>query len=533
MTKRWQDSNAVYQIYPRSFKDTNGDGVGDLRGITEKLSYIADVVGAEAIWLSPFYPSPQTDCGYDVSDYCAIDPLFGTMEDFDDLLSKAHEKGLKVMIDFVPNHTSDQHEWFRESRSNRDNPKREWYVWRDTPNNWRSISGGSSWTLDETSGQYYLHSFMSSQPDLNWENEEVREAMRGVMRFWCDKGVDGFRVDAVWVLSKDPTFADDPVNELYNHPDEYGGYKHTACKNGARLQEYLHVFTDTVAEYDDKFVIFEYYPDAMLGDENQQLRVLHEVDPHHASPFYFEGLHQPWHAQQFGQALETYLQSLPTNARAVFCFSNHDQPRPVSRYGEEQARLIAFLQMTLPGLPVMYYGDEIGMENVTIPPELTKDKFEKTGDSGGRDPERTPMQWDDSWQAGFTSGTPWLPVHDGSIQRNVALEIDDADSWLTLYRQLFALRKEPLLREGSFQVITLDNGYVLAYLREYAGERGYVLLNFADAPQTVTLPERVDEIVVATHPGAAVLEADACHVTLQAFAAVLVTASSGPDSSKE
>lgn len=521
MTKPWRDINAVYQIYPRSFKDTDDNGIGDLPGIIQKLEYIADTLGAEAIWLSPFYPSPQADCGYDVSDFCSVDPLFGTMVDFDALVVGAHEKGLKVMIDLVPNHTSDQHAWFQESRSSRDNPKRDWYVWRDEPNNWISISGGSSWTLDETTGQYYLHSFMSSQPDLNWENPDVREAIKGTMRFWFDKGVDGFRVDAVWELSKDYTFADDPRND--GPEGEYSGYIHRACKDGPRLAEYLGELASVAKEYDDKYVLFEYYPDSQTGNVYEQLKLLHDVAPDVSAPFCFEGLHQPWHATHFGEALRDYLLTVPENARPSFCFSNHDQTRPVTRFGEDQARLIALLQMTLPGMPVMYYGDEIGMESGMIPEQLTKDKFEKTGDMGGRDPERTPMQWDDTVLGGFTGGTPWLPMNENTLKKNVMTELRDQDSWLNFYRQLLALRKESaVMRHGDFELVESDSGYVLAYKRVLDNTAYYVVCNFAAAMQVVSLPVPMQKVHVMTHLGSATILEDG-RVSLQGYAAAILS----------
>jgi len=523
MTKLWRDVNVVYQIYPRSFKDTNSDGVGDLPGVTQGLDYITKVLGAEAIWISPFYPSPQADCGYDVSDYCAVDPLFGTMDDFDALLAVAHERELKVMIDLVPNHTSDQHAWFQESRSSKDNPKRDWYIWRDQPNNWISISGGSSWEFDATTSQYYLHSFMSSQPDLNWENPEVRNAIKDVIRFWFNKGIDGLRVDAVWALSKDPNFADDVTNESYNgQSGEFASHIHGSCKNGPRLTEYLQEIAAVAKEYSDKYVLFEFYPDLMLGNENDQLKLVHEAAPEVSAPFYFEGLHQPWHATDFGKALTAYLDIVPNTSRPSFCFSNHDQPRLISRYGEEQARLIAFLQMTLPGLPVMYYGDEIGMENVDIPEDLLKDKFETTGDSGGRDPERTPMQWNDSPLGGFTTSVPWLPLHPNIVKRNVVSELHDPGSWLSLYRQLLALRKDSVLQRGNFEVVDSGSGYVLAYKRSLEGTVQYVVCNFAAAMQIVTLPIPMKKILAETHIGSATIRDDG-RVSLQGFGAALLS----------
>lgn len=527
---RWTDVNVLYQIYPRSFKDVNGDGVGDLAGITEKLDYVSDVLGVDAVWVSPFYPSPQTDCGYDVSDYYGVDPLFGSMADADTFIAAAHAKRIKVMLDLVPNHTSDQHAWFQESRSSRASAKRDWYVWRDIPNNWRSISGGSSWTYDETTGQYYLHSFMPSQPDLNWENLQVRAAMKDVIRFWFSKGVDGFRVDAVWVLSKNTAFPDDPVNDRYEgSKDDFGAYIHRSCKNGPRLVEHLRDLVSVTREYSDKYFLFEYYPDEQLGDVHAQICALHSVAPGLAAPMYFEGLHQPWHAEHVGRTLTDYLRTLPDGVRPSFCFSNHDQPRLVGRYSEAQARLVAFMQMTLPGLPVMYYGDELGMEQVDIAAERMKDLFEKTIDSGGRDPERTPMQWDGSLTGGFTTGTPWLPVPKSAAWKNVDSEYGDPQSWLTLYQQLLQLRREPLWQRGSFTVVDTDTGYVLAYARELDGQRYYVALNYADAAQICALPEVIVDVVAMTHPGAVTVRSDG-RVSLEGFGAAVLVPRAGQGS---
>lgn len=530
MAKTWREVNAVYQIYPRSFKDTNDDGIGDLAGISQGLGYVSKVLGAEAIWISPFYPSPQTDCGYDISDYCSVDPIFGTMADFENLISAAHEQDLKVMLDLVPNHTSDQHPWFQQSRASRDNPKRDWYVWRDQPNNWLSVSGGSSWEFDPSTNQFYLHSFMNSQPDLNWENPAVREAIKEVMRFWFDKGVDGFRVDAVWALSKDANFTDDPENETSTaESGTYGHFVHKNCKNGPHLTEYLDEIASVAREYDDKYILFEYYPDTMLGDENEQLRQLHNVAPDVAAPFYFEGLHKPWHATGFGEALSRYFAVVPEGTRPSVCFSNHDQQRLVSRYGEEQARLVALLQMSLPGLPVMYYGDEIGMEDVEIPQELTKDKFEKTGDSGGRDPQRTPMQWSDSPFAGFSTIHPWLPVGPNVTKRNVVSELHDPDSWLTMYQGLLKLRTEALWQRGSFEIVDCGSGYVLAYKRSLDNALCYVVCNFAAAMQILELPSSVDTIVAETHIGSTTIREDG-RVSLQGFGAAILSGAAPRDS---
>lgn len=497
--KHWRDVNAIYQVYPRSFKDSDGDGIGDLKGITEKLNYLADDLGVEAVWISPFFPSPQADCGYDVSDYCDVDPMFGSMQDFDELLAESHKRGLKVMIDLVPNHTSDQHEWFKESRFSRYNPKRDWYVWRDQPNNWLSISGGSSWTYDGATEQYYLHSFMSSQPDLNWENPVVREAIKDVMRFWFDKGVDGFRVDAVWVLSKDVNFPDEPINPEYNGPEgQFGSHIHRPCKNGSKLRDHLGELAGVASEYDDKYLLFEFYPDAMLGDAHQQVVDIATVNPAYSAPFYFELLHQEWNAEKIGQTVADYLGRLPDGSKPTFSLTNHDQPRLISRYGEARARLMALLLFALPGLPGMYYGDEIGMENVDIPPELTKDKFEKTGDSGGRDPQRTPMQWDASLNGGFSSSPKtWLPLHEDFHEQNVASELTSPGSWLQFYKKLLKLRDNPVLKGGDFEIASVNNGYIFAFARRRDDKEILVLLNFADSDQMAHL-QQVGTVILST-----------------------------------
>lgn len=522
----WQDVGVVYQIYPRSFLDTNGDGIGDLPGIIDKLDYIKNIVGADAIWLSPHYLSPQEDFGYDVASYTQIAPEYGTMEDAENLISQAHKVGLKVMFDIVPNHTSDQHEWFAESRAGRYSPKRDWYVWRDPkpdgsePNNWRSMAGGKSWTLDEATGQYYLHSFLPSQPDLNWENPRVREAMKSVCRFWFRKGLDGFRVDAVWVVAKDPELHDDP-QWPGTSGESYGDYQHLRCKNGPRLHEYLKELTSVAHEFDDKFFIHEYYADNQHGDMNQQLQDLHNLDPAVATTFYFEGMHFDWHAERCGETLQQYIGGLSEHATPVFCFSNHDQPRIVTRYGgEEQARLIAMMQMTLPGMPCMYYGDEIGMRNVEN--DESEDAFDARGPMGGRDPERTPMQWNSSEYAGFSSARPWLPIASDYKTKNAAQQINDEKSFLTLYRQLIKLRKyRPTLRSGQFALRHVDNGYVLAYTMTSDSEKLMVLLNFADCEQLASINQPY-EILQTTHPHATSRQLDDKQLLLGRYTGCLI-----------
>jgi len=493
--KRWQNVNGIYQIYPRSFKDTNGDGIGDLAGITEKLDYIngkPDSLGINAIWLSPFYPSPMADFGYDISDYCAVNPLFGTLDDFRRLIDEAHARDIKVMIDYVPNHTSDEHTWFQESKSSRENEKRDWYVWRDPkpdgtpPNNWLSVFGGSAWEFDPASGQYFLHSFLTKQPDLNWANPEVREAMCDVLHFWLKLGVDGIRADAVRWMSKDPEFRDNPLNPTYNpeaKTDPYFVQLQTHSRYGPQLFAYLRQISDVIESYPDRIVIFEDYPDAML-DLRSQYSDFYAVNPHVAAPFNFEGFKTPYSAMEFRRFIDRFQADIGTVSRPFYCFGNHDNPRLVSRVGREQAKLVGLLQLTLPGTPVIYYGDEIGMEDGMIPPDKVHDPFEKQtpGLGLGRDPERTPMQWSNEPFAGFSRAEPWLPVADSFKTVDVIGELHDAASFLYMYRALLSLRDMHVLRFGSYAPWEGSDEFVYGYFREDAESQILILLNMSSEP---------------------------------------------------
>lgn len=489
----WRNVTSLYQIYPRSFRDTNSDGVGDLRGITSRLDYLS-WLGIDAVWISPFFTSPMTDFGYDVADYRAVDPTFGTMADFQQLLNAAHQRTIKVMIDLVPCHTSDQHPWFTESRVSRDNPKRDWYVWCDgkdgqPPNNWRSLAGGSSWTLDETTGQYYLHSFLPTQPDLNWDNPEVRRAMQDVVRFWFDMGVDGMRVDAIWGISKDPALRDDPTNPQFDGPpDAYGAFRHTHCKYGPHFQEYLHELASVCDEYDDRHMVFEFYPDEQLGDIYDQYQAVLQAHPR-GSAFFMEHRQDEWHAEHTGQAIARYLAAAGP-ALPFFCVGNHDQPRVASRLGAARARALQFLNLTCPGVSVVYYGDEIGMENGQLSDDEVRDTFSPNHlPQDSRDRARTPMQWANAPHAGFSCAEPWLPVHDNHLTVNVLTQAKQPDSLLQLQRSLLKLRHTlPLLSRGSTEPYLTGNGYVLGLRHYLEAEEAVVLVNFADAPQDITLP---------------------------------------------
>lgn len=502
MTKAWRDVGSLYQIYPRSFRDLNGDGVGDLNGITLKMDYLSDL-GVDAIWISPFFTSPMTDLGYDVADYQNVDPVFGGLDDFRMLLDEAHARDIKVMIDLVPCHTSDQHPWFVESRSGRGNPKRDWYVWRDgndghEPNNWISLAGGKSWTFDADSGQYYLHSFLPTQPDLNWDNPEVRLAIKDVVRFWFDMGVDGMRVDAIWGISKDPELRDDIVNyDFHGDSNSYGAYIHDHCKQGPHFQEYLHELASVCDEYDDKQMVFEFYPDERLGDIWQQYHDVIHVHPK-ATAFFMEHRQNDWHGEHTGWNIVNYLEAAGENM-PFFCLGNHDQPRVTSRLGLPRSRALQFLNLLCPGVSVMYYGDEIGMEDVDLTQHDAQDGFHCSLQDD-RNRARTPMQWNSSRYAGFANVLPWLPVHSNRKQVNVAKETKDPSSLLWLCRKLLELRHElPILRYGSMEKLDTGNGFVLGFRRQLDGRQLQIYINFADSVQTVWLPNS-GRVIIGTNP---------------------------------
>ncbi len=512
---RWSDVNGIYQIYPRSFMDTNGDGTGDISGIIKKLDYIKggeSSLGVDAIWLSPFYTSPMVDGGYDVSDYCGVDPLFGTLADFKRLLDEAHRRQIRVMIDFVPNHTSDMHPWFKQSASSRDNSQRDWYIWRDAnpdgsePNNWLSVAGGSAWQYDAKTNQYYLHSFLKEQPDLNWDNLEVRQAMKAVIDFWLSMGVDGFRVDAVRWMAKDRSFTDNLPNPNYRvgQDDPYHSQIHTRVGSADQLRTYLGDIAATVEQYDDCIIIFEDYPDfsgVTLEERYRPYLELYDINPRVAMPFNFEGMFTAFRATSFRDFVGT-IQSLLTDERIpVYCLGNHDQSRLVSRFGQQQARLIAMMQLTLPGLPVMYYGDELGMSDGHIKNELIQDSFEKNnpGASIGRDPERTPMQWSRDVSAGFTKGVPWLPLPTELQDKTVADQQTDRTSFFALYKNILALRSSTsALRRGAYETSGTNNEHIFSYKRSDKDYVFIVALNFSDQTAECQISEPNLDIIAAT-----------------------------------
>lgn len=489
----WWQQGIIYQVYPRSFQDSNGDGIGDLRGIIERLDYLK-WLGIDAIWVSPCYRSPMIDFGYDISDHTDIDPIFGTRADMEALIAAVHARAMKIILDFVPAHTSDQHPWFLESRSSRDNPKRNWYVWRDPapdggpPNNWLSrFDGDSAWQWDPTTGQYYLHYFLREQPDLDWHNPDVREAMLAIMRFWFDRGVDGLRVDACYRALKDPQFRNNPPNPHYRPGmDPSLRLIETYTKNLPEVHTFNRWVRQVADEYDNRMLIGEIY----LSTEDV-MRHYGQNDEFHL-PMNAGLFSVPWTASAVRQLADHYEGLLPKDAWPNWVVGNHDKHRFASRVGPAQARVGMMMMLTLRGTPTIYYGDELGLLDVAIPPHKIQDPWEHytRGLGFGRDPERTPMQWNSSPHAGFCSPQvePWLPVDPNFSTVNVEEQRKDARSMLTLTKKLIELRRRyPALSRGEFMSLYAPDG-IFAFWRVLDGERIIVALNFTPFPKRWVLP---------------------------------------------
>ena len=505
----WWERAVLYHIYPRSYRDTTGNGIGDLPGIVEKLDYLQDL-GVDGIWLSPIFPSPMTDFGYDVSDYTDVHPDFGSLADLDQLIEQAHQRDLRLLLDFVPNHSSDQHPWFLEAASSRENTKRDWYLWRDPapddgpPNNWLSYFGGSAWTYHESTGQYYLHSFLKEQPDLNWRNSEVVEAMHSVLRFWLDRGVDGFRVDAVMPVIKDEQFRDNPTRAEKRFGKDTGAagqQLRVYSSNQPELHDLLRGFRSLVDQYEGERVLLgevytmdsataaEYY-----GNNDEFQLVLNVTLVNHS-----------WEAEGLRHYVEAFDNALPAGAQPVVVLGSHDEPRLASRWGEQQARVAAVMLLTLRGTPIIYYGDEIGMLNGELPTEGSLDPWPELAGLPelSRDVARTPMQWDATAGAGFTksSTSPWLPIHARSGEINVATQQEDPRSLLSLYTKLLELRHaSPALLHGRYQALEDQPEGTYVYRRELDRERYLIALNFSPVAQSLSnQSERSGHILISSY----------------------------------
>jgi oligo-1,6-glucosidase len=514
----WWKEAVVYQVYWRSFFDTNGDGYGDLRGVIEKLDYIKEL-GVDVIWLNPFYVSPDKDNGYDIQDYYAIMPKAGTMADFEELLQEACKRDLKVIMDLVVNHTSDEHPWFIESRSGKDSPKRDWYIWKDgregqPPNNWRSYFCPSTWTLDKTTGQYYFHSFAVEQPDLNWGNPEVREEIYRMMRFWLDKGIAGFRMDVINLLAKQKGFPDsenpDNISYLGNNPG---------------IHEYLQEMHEKVLTYYDVFTVgeipFVTPEDGTLyvGENRNELNTL----------FHFEVCDDmpTWDLKHFKSIQKRWYEGLWGNGWNSQFLNNHDHTRQVTRYGNdkeyriESAKLLATMIHTLPGMPYIYQGEEIGMTGVRfhsideyndiamknkyhelvlngIDPQVAMEQLQPLS----RDNSRTPVQWNNQEHAGFTAGEPWIKVNPNYSQINVEAALSDTHSVYYHYKKLIELRKKyKAMVYGTFQTILEDIEDLYAYYRHYKDETLFIISHFSENEQTICLPGLQDaELLLSNYP---------------------------------
>jgi alpha-glucosidase len=489
----WWRDGIIYQIYPRSFADSNNDGIGDLPGILSKLDYLSDL-GVDAIWLSPIFPSPDVDFGYDVADYTGIDPKFGTMQDFEARVKAAKKRGMHIILDLVLNHTSDQHPWFVESRKSRENPYHDWYLWQDPqpngdpPNNWQAIFGGSAWEFDQDRGQYYYHMFYKEQPDLNWRNPQVRAAMLDVFRFWLKKGVDGFRLDVFNAYFKD--------SDLKDNPSQFGirafdRQKHIYDVSQPEMYPLLEDIRAILDKRKNTYAVGETFL------ATPELAASYCGDDKLHAAFNFAFAENRWHPKRFQRSACQWYEALSDDAWPNNFLSNHDMQRTATRYcfGEDdrRAKVAAALLLTLKGTPFMYYGEEIGLRDIPI--RSKADVKDPTGKTfwplyKGRDGCRAPMQWDDQPHAGFSQTEPWLPVHANFTHRNVAQQQVDPNSLLNFVKQLIQVRKaEPALQRGDFQPLVKDPRFILSFLRTYEGEQVLVVLNFSSRQLFYDMPD--------------------------------------------
>lgn len=503
--KSWYDSSTIYQIYTLSYKDSNGDGYGDINGIIEKLDYIKDL-GIDAIWLTPFYKSPMKDFGYDVSNHTEVDPVFGYMFDFDRLISEASRRDIKIIIDLVLNHTSDQHEWFKESRKSKDSLKRDWYIWKEgkidedgneiPPNNWVSVFGGPAWTKDSESNEWYLHTFLPSQPDLNWRNPGLKESMFGVMDFWLSKGVSGFRGDAVHHFFEDKDFGDENLNEYFRPglDDPYNKVTHNKTNGLPETIELIHEICRYIKKYGDIVFISEAYLDI-----DGLIHVYKNCPINNHMPFNFNFLSLRWNAYDYKNFIDRYIKETndyPKN----YVLGNHDKHRVVSRMGIQKAKALAILSFALPGASFVYYGEEIGMIDLDVKEGSELDPWGKQVPGMGlnRDSERGVMQWDNSIYAGFSHSKTWILPPNNHKELNVEVLDVDNDSILNFYKKLIALKKEDIFKIGDYIEMPVQNENILCFKRKLNNKEIYVFANMGDGELNFNLEDGY-KIILSTH----------------------------------
>lgn len=500
----WWQRGIIYEVCTPSFMDGDGDGLGDIAGLLERLDYL-EWLGVDAVWLTPIYPSPRRDFGYDVANYRDIDPLFGDLDAFDALVAAVHARGIKLIMDLVANHSSDRHPWFVESRASRSSPKRDWYVWHDAapdggpPNNWLSVFGGSAWEWDEATGQYYYHLFLKEQPDLSWRSPAVREEMLAVLRFWLDRGVDGFRLDAIWRLIKDARLRDDPPNPDYDPAGPpFARLLPRFTGDRPEIHAILEEMRDVADRYDHRVLIGEIHlpVDRLMAYYGVDRPTLH-------LPANLSLLAIPWTTRDVAAVVARYDAALPEGAWPNWVLGNHDTSRMASRIGLKQARVAAMLLLTLRGTPTLYAGDELGLADVPVVPGKVRDTPEMRlpGYGLGRDPARSPMCWDVSRHAGFTVGEPWLPLAANASEVCVEVQRDDPLSMLTLHRRLLALRRSEAALVGGAWSLVAQQGDLFAYQRRDAETTLIVALNFGSDPIVVRAPDPrlTGRLLISTH----------------------------------
>ncbi len=521
MVKTWWKEAVIYQIYPRSFMDSNGDGIGDLKGITSRLDYLK-YLGVDVIWLSPVYQSPNDDNGYDISDYRDIMDEFGTMEDFDEMLAQAHKRGIRIVMDLVVNHTSDEHKWFMESRKSKDNPYRDYYIWREgkedgsAPNNWGACFGGPAWEHDDETDMYYLHLFSKKQPDLNWENPKVREEVFDMMTWWCDKGIDGFRMDVISMISKTEEMPDGEVKDLYGNPNPY-------CVNGPKVHAYLQEMNEKVLSKYDIMTVGETpavtteLAKQYAGEDTHELNMVFQFEHVEGDGKYGKWTDEKVPLIRLKKIMSKWQTELYGKAWNSLFWDNHDQPRAVSRFGDDRpehrevsAKMLATCLHMMQGSPYIYQGEELGMTNYPFRSEEEFRDIESVNaikewcDSGvvskedfwpcllkkSRDNARTPVQWDDTENAGFTTGTPWIGVNPNYTEINAKAETADENSVFHYYKKLIALRKQnPVMVYGKYELLLEDSEELFVYTRTLEEEKLLVVCSFSDKETVFEIPD--------------------------------------------